>query len=222
MSTDNYGPVPPDGSFPAAPPPGGYPPVPGDAAQPYGTMPPTSPVPGYGQSGPAPMPTPGYGQAPGDYPPAASYPPVPVTPDPYTQYNSGPMGAPVLADFGIRVKGAVIDWLPILILNIISGAVQSSVLTSIISLATLAWVLYNNCYLAGSTGQSFGKKWAGTRLLREDNMQPLGFGMALLRHICHIIDSLICCIGYLFPLFTPKKQTIADMVVKSLVVVDPH
>jgi hypothetical protein len=42
--------------------------------------------------------------------------------------------------------------------------------------------------------------------------------MAFVRDICHIIDSIICFVGYLFPLGDAKRQTIADKIVKTVVV----
>ena len=164
---------------------------------------------------------PGYGQVPPAYPPAQSY-PVPVAPDQYGQYNAGGMGAPVLAEWVIRAKSALIDWGSIYALNIIGTFIRSSAVSALFGLVTLAWAIYNMGYLAGTTGQSYGRKWAGTKLVREDTMQPLGVGLAIGRLIAHFIDSVICWVGYLFPLWTPKKQTIADMVVKSIVVVDQN
>jgi len=216
MSTDNYGPGPQDGSYPPAP---GYPPAAGGPAAPYGSVPP--PAPGYGQSGPAPAPTPGYGQV----PPASPYSPVPMAPDPYAQQSYGaPMGQPVLADWVTRAKGALIDWGPVIaigIINYILAFANVGWLGSLLSLAGLAWMIYNTGYLAGTTGQSFGRKWAGTRLISEQTGQPIGAGMGIVRYLCHFVDTLLCGFGgFLFPLFTPKKQTIADMIVKTLVVVD--
>jgi hypothetical protein len=37
-----------------------------------------------------------------------------------------------------------------------------------------------------------------------------------------MIDGAICGIGWLFPLWDTKRQTIADKIVKSVVVVDPN
>ena len=54
--------------------------------------------------------------------------------------------------------------------------------------------------------------------LREETGQPIGTLNAFLRDICHIIDGIICYIGYLFPLWDPKRQTIADKIMKTVVV----
>lgn len=86
------------------------------------------------------------------------------------------------------------------------------------SLLGLAWLGYNTVYLGGTTGQSWGRKVANIRLLSEATGQPIGIGMALLRHLAHIIDSIICYVGWLFPLWDAKRQTIADKIISTVVV----
>ncbi|MEU3709266.1 RDD family protein [Streptomyces catenulae] len=70
----------------------------------------------------------------------------------------------------------------------------------------------------GSTGQTPGKKALNIRLVSEATGQPLGFGMAFLRKICHAVDSMLCSLGYLWPLWDEKSQTFADKIVSSVVV----
>jgi uncharacterized RDD family membrane protein YckC len=70
----------------------------------------------------------------------------------------------------------------------------------------------------GSTGQTLGKKAVGIKLVRESNGQPIGFGMAFVRRIAHVLDSLFCSIGYLWPLWDDKGQTFADKVCSTLVI----
>ena len=41
--------------------------------------------------------------------------------------------------------------------------------------------------------------------------------MGVVRTIAHIIDSFICYIGWLFPLWDTQRQTIADKLVKTVV-----
>lgn len=72
-------------------------------------------------------------------------------------------------------------------------------------------------YLVGTTGQTPGKKVLGIKLIREADGQFMGFGMAFVRNLCHILDSF-CYIGYLWPLWDQKRQTFADMIMKTIVV----
>ncbi|MFH8406712.1 RDD family protein [Streptomyces sp. NPDC018019] len=70
----------------------------------------------------------------------------------------------------------------------------------------------------GSTGQTPGKKALKIRVVREATGQPLGFGMALVRKICHVVDGPLCGLGYWWPLWDEKSQTFADKIVGSVVV----
>ncbi len=42
--------------------------------------------------------------------------------------------------------------------------------------------------------------------------------MAFGRDICHILDSLACYIGWLFPLWDAKRQTFADKIISTVVI----
>jgi uncharacterized RDD family membrane protein YckC len=88
----------------------------------------------------------------------------------------------------------------------------------IFSLLALVVTGYNRWFQAGKTGQSWGKKALGLRLVGEQTGQPIGAGMAFVRDLAHLIDAVICYIGFLFPLWDAKKQTLADKIVKTLVV----
>ena len=77
---------------------------------------------------------------------------------------------------------------------------------------------YNRWYLAGKTGQSWGRKALGIRLVGEQTGQPIGPLLAFARDLAHFIDAVICYIGFLFPLWDAKKQTLADKLVKTVVV----
>jgi uncharacterized RDD family membrane protein YckC len=70
----------------------------------------------------------------------------------------------------------------------------------------------------GTTGQTIGKQVVGIKLIREQDGQPVGPGMAFVRGIAHILDSIPCEIGFLWPLWDAKKQTFADKVCSTVVV----
>ena len=115
-----------------------------------------------------------------------------------------------------RVGAYLIDVAPIIILEIIFSRIL--VVYVLVLIASLGWTIYNRWYQAGTTGQSLGKKLLNLRLVSEETGQPIGMLMAFVRDICHIIDSVICFIGYLFPLWDSKRQTIADKIVKTVVI----
>ncbi|TDZ79042.1 RDD family protein [Mycobacteroides salmoniphilum] len=82
----------------------------------------------------------------------------------------------------------------------------------------VGWLVWNWGLKQGTTGSSIGKGVLGIQVLGEATGQPIGFGMSVVRSLAHVLDAIICYIGFLLPLFTPKRQTIADMLVKTVVV----
>jgi uncharacterized RDD family membrane protein YckC len=133
--------------------------------------------------------------------------------DPYTPY------APTItySNWGQRAVGYLIDVAPVIVVLIILSRI-SVALFAIGWLLSLGWSIYNRWYLGGTTGQSIGKKVMNIRLVSEETGQPIGMLMAFVRDICHILDSLICYVGWLFPLWDAKRQTLADKIVKTVVV----
>jgi uncharacterized RDD family membrane protein YckC len=95
-------------------------------------------------------------------------------------------------------------------------ALMFSLLTAAFALE-LVLVAYNRWYLQGSTGQSWGKRIVGLRLVRMADGQPIGGGLAFVRDVAHAIDALVCYIGYLMPLWDDRRQTIADKLLNTVV-----
>ena len=169
---------------------------PGGGAPGYGAPQP----PGYG------APPPGYGAPPPEYggPGQTGMPSAP-----------GQWAGPPLAGWGDRATAYLIDYLgPAILAGVVQNVVSYS-LGTLLWLAALAWGLYN-AYLAGSTGQSTGRKQVGFRLLREYDGQPIGGGAGIGRFFLHILDALPCYLGFLWPLWDAKKQTFADKIMKTV------
>jgi uncharacterized RDD family membrane protein YckC len=137
-------------------------------------------------------------------------------PYPSGPYQGGVTTTTPYASWIQRVGAYLVDIAPIWILDAIFYRITA--IFWIISLASLGWTIYNRWYQAGTTGQSLGKKVLNLRLVSEQTGQPIGTLMAFVRDICHIIDAVICYIGFLFPLWDAKRQTIADKIVKTVVV----
>lgn len=91
----------------------------------------------------------------------------------------------------------------------------AGVLTVIVTVAYLGW---NFGYRQGRSGASFGKSVMGFRVLDQNTWQPLGFGASALRQILHLLDVVLCGIGYLFPLWDPRRQTLADKLMGTVCV----
>lgn len=188
----------------------------------YGPGDPTQPGQGQPPSYPPPPPPPSYGQPPPGYgPPAAG------------GYGVGePAGYYMghkLANWPQRVGAFLIDELTIIVPIGIAVALASrgrdgsnggALIAGLLYLIGFGVWIYNRWILAGRTGQSWGKQALGLKLLRMDNGQPIGGGMAFVRDIAHTLDSLPCYIGYLWPLWDGRRQTFADKVVSTVVIAD--
>jgi uncharacterized RDD family membrane protein YckC len=82
----------------------------------------------------------------------------------------------------------------------------------------MAYFFWNFCYRQGKTGQSVGKSVMKFKVIGEKTWRPIGFWLSLVRQIAHYVDQLICYVGYLFPLWDRKRQTIADKLVSTVCV----
>ena len=122
------------------------------------------------------------------------------------------------SNWGLRVGAYLLDYSPIIALELIAGVSRNAIVWLLFAIGSIAWWIYNRCILAGRTGQSLGKRVLHMRLLSERTGEPIGGGMAFARDICHILDSLACYIGWLFPLWDAKRQTFADKIVSTVVV----
>ncbi|MGV0849788.1 RDD family protein [Mycolicibacterium phlei] len=83
-------------------------------------------------------------------------------------------------------------------------------------LIVLVYTVWNYGHRQGNTGSSIGKSILHFRVVSEKTGQPIGFGMSIVRQLAHCIDALICYIGFLFPLWDNKRQTIADKLVGTV------
>ena len=56
------------------------------------------------------------------------------------------------------------------------------------------------------------------KVVSEKTWQPIGFWLSLVRQIAHYVDQLLCYVGYLWPLWDGKRQTLADKMVGTVCV----
>lgn len=157
---------------------------------------------GYGAPGP-------YGAAPSPY--GGGYQPNPYVPS-----------GPILATWGRRAIGGLIDFLvPAIVVSIIinmvmpNGGYGSSALALALN---VGWWVYNTGYRVATTGYSFGHKIAKVRVVMEDTGQTPPQNTSMLRSVAHLLDEFACLIGWLFPLWDAKKQTFADKIAKTVVI----
>lgn len=137
-----------------------------------------------------------------------------TTPDQPQPQPAG-AGAPApLADWGTRAIGFLIDVAPIVILQIV--VVWSDFLSWLVWLLSIAYTVYLG-YLDGVTGQTPGKAIMGTRLVNTQG-ELIGSGPGIGRKFAHIVDNIVCFLGWLLPLVDAKRQTIADKLLVTYVI----
>lgn len=159
--------------------------------------------------------------------------PTPYGPPPYGQAPS-PSAPNPHAHWGLRMASFAIDvalfYAPLLLLFVLLTAlglidangdpagVVANALVGVTGVLALGFTVVNRLVLDGRSGQSIGRRITRTRLVSQQTGLPIGVGRALLRQLCHVIDNATFYVGYLLPLFTRERQTIADMVTKTVVV----
>jgi uncharacterized RDD family membrane protein YckC len=82
----------------------------------------------------------------------------------------------------------------------------------------LAYLIWNYGYRQGTTGSSIGKSILKFQVVSEKTWQPIGFGLSIVRQIAHVVDTILCYIGFLFPLWDAKRQTLADKIMTTVCV----
>ena len=87
-------------------------------------------------------------------------------------------------------------------------------------LATIALLLVNCVYLCERDGQTFGKRFIGIRIVREDGSR-LTYRTAAIRHfVGYPLSLLFGGLGIWWALWDNKQQTWHDKLVGTLVVKD--
>ena len=148
----------------------------------------------------------------------------PIQPAPQGMSQWGPLasfGDRAVAwfiDFGIILVGYVV----VAIVGFVFGAISSTLGRLIGGLGYVAMVavLVYLYYVQGEEGGTPGKRMTGLKGVKLVDGQVTGGGMGIVRQIAHAIDGAICYIGYLFPLWDPQRQTLADKIVGTVVLRD--
>lgn len=208
------------------PPAGAYPPPPSSPAPAGGDQPPSG-----GQEIPPP-PASGAGSYPPPPPPPPAGPAIRTLPtEQYTPWLT-------------RALAFIIDILPYVVVHGIGTAIlvatqQTACITDVTqysvnqycatqnstvgmvaqwlaSILGLFYLIWNYGYRQGITGSSVGKSVLKFKVVSEVTGQPLGFGMSVVRALAHFVDAIICFIGFLFPLWDSKRQTLADKIMTTV------
>jgi uncharacterized RDD family membrane protein YckC len=141
---------------------------------------------------------------------------VPVAPA-YTQAPAAAVGQ--YADWGTRFAAFLIDALTLFAIEVV-GLVLARISPAFGLLIILVQLGMNVWYAiqVGATGASPGMRVMGLKCVNEQTGEPIGGGLGVVRAIAHFVDGLICYIGYLFPLWDAKRQTLADKIMHTVVI----
>jgi uncharacterized RDD family membrane protein YckC len=97
---------------------------------------------------------------------------------------------------------------------------------SVLLLAGIALSIYllirNYILRQGRTGYTYGKAKVGIRVVREVDGQPAGVGNAVGRYFLHAFLNQACYLDYLWALWDPRRQTLADKVLSTVVIRQPE
>jgi uncharacterized RDD family membrane protein YckC len=154
-----------------------------------------------------------------------------MPPPPPNYGAAAPQMAVPFASWGQRVAAYFVNvamllllFIPILIVSLILGAVSDALGGLFLILAYLALLVLSFYWYfqEGAKGQSPGKKVMGIQVVNADTGQFIGGGMGIARSLVNgIINGIPCYIGFLWPLWDAKKQTLADKVLKTVVIAGP-
>ncbi|GGU22681.1 RDD family protein [Nocardioides albus] len=219
-----------------------YGPPPGAPQDPSGqpTPPVPPPAPAYGQpSAPPPPPVQGYGAAPAGYGAAPGGYGAPTPP--YASWGArvgayiidGLIGMvvaiPFYVGYGMFIGGAAAgasEYDPSTGMYT-SGEPNGALMAIGGIVAFLGFILligfafWNYGLKQGKTGYTIGKGVLGIKVIKEADGQVLGTWFSIGRQFVHILDSMACYIGYLWPLWDDKRQTFADKILTTIVIVEP-
>jgi uncharacterized RDD family membrane protein YckC len=88
-----------------------------------------------------------------------------------------------------------------------------------VGLVLTLWRLVSNYVLdQGRTGYTYGKRKGGIRTVRIADGQPSGAGSCVVRYLLHGIINNACYLDYLWPLWDPRRQTLTDKILSTVVV----
>jgi uncharacterized RDD family membrane protein YckC len=144
-------------------------------------------------------------------------------------YGYAPPGE--LAGWPIRVGAYILDYL-IISVPWIAGIILSLIIDGdseslgpgggasmgVGLLLTVSLWVWSRVVQQGRTGQSFGKKLTGLRIVNAQTGQLIGMGPNLGRELLAGVFNQLCVLNVLWPLWDEKSQTWHDKVVNDIVI----
>ncbi len=95
---------------------------------------------------------------------------------------------------------------------------------AMIALTAAGWLLAMVVSIAyilvpwARSGATLGKKILSLKIVREDGVEPLGYGKAALRLVGYMVSGMILYIGFIMAAFTENNKALHDMIAGTRVV----
>lgn len=101
-----------------------------------------------------------------------------------------------------------------------SDQLNAGLLLAGIGLAIIGFIVVAIVYLRalGNTGQTWGRKIVGVKVVRQEDGAVLGVGMAFGRTFLANLLGQLCLLNYLWMIWDAEKQTWHDKIVHSVVI----
>ena len=121
------------------------------------------------------------------------------------------------AGFWRRFLALMIDGMMLTVVFELTLSINNAKTTGSSVVSFLINLVYFTLLLGGPSGQSVGCKLTKIKLLAVDGTVA-GYPKALLRQLYSIISGLTFLLGYFMMLFTPRRQTLHDLMARTIVV----
>jgi uncharacterized RDD family membrane protein YckC len=125
-----------------------------------------------------------------------------------------------IVDYVIATVGSFLIWLIVdrWMLGGQTGFMSDDGPPKVADFALFAWFLWNGTYLVGKTGQSWGRKLVGIKVVDAEG-GPIGFWRALGRNVfAALVSAPLFFLGFLWVLWDADKQAWHDKVFRTYVV----
>jgi uncharacterized RDD family membrane protein YckC len=141
----------------------------------------------------------------------------------------------MLANYGQRLGGWLLDWLILLVPSLLISAVTHSIHTYHSStgasfhvgmpgalLSPVIVVIYGTVMCGSRRGQTLGMMVAGTRAVKASTGEPIGYpaalGRAVFEWVLVVLFFLPWVLDVLFPIWDTRNQTLHDKVSGTIVI----
>lgn len=115
------------------------------------------------------------------------------------------------ASFSRRFGALVIDWIILGVMGAIAGCIVPWLGSLVV------WFFYAPIFESSEIRATVGKQLMGIQVV-DLSGRRLTFRAALIRNLMKLVSSAILLLGYVFALFSSRRQTLHDLVADSVVV----